>query len=327
MSKIKIGIVGYGNLGKGVEEVIKENQDMELYAIFTRRKLHEISQKDTNVKVESISNIEKYIGKIDVMILCGGSATDLPVQGPDICKHYNTVDSYDNHTKIYEYYKKMNKGAEPSGNISIIGGGWDPGLFSIIRAMSESYLPNGKDYTFWGRGVSQGHSDAIRRVKGVKNAIQYTIPIDEALYRVRRGEDPVLKTRDKHIRECFVVVEEGEDRIRIENEIKTMPHYFENYETIVNFIDEDELKEKHSAMFHGGYVFRSAVTGGENKHIIELALRTQSNPEFTASILLSYARAAYRMNKEGQKGAKTVYDVPVSYLYELDREILIKELL
>ncbi len=327
MNKIKIGVVGYGNLGKGVEEVIKENQDMELYAIFTRRDPYEICPKNSNVKVESISNIEKYIGKIDVMILCGGSATDLPVQGPNISKYYNTVDSYDNHTKIYEYYERMNNVARASGNISIIGGGWDPGLFSIIRAMTECYLPNGKDYTFWGRGVSQGHSDAIRRVKGVKNAVQYTIPVDEALYRVRRGENPILDTRDKHIRECFVVIEEGADVNKIENEIKTMPHYFENYETIVNFIDEDELKENHSGMYHGGYVLRSAVTGGGNKHIIELSLRTQSNPEFTSSILVAYARAAYRMKEEGQKGAKTVYDVPVAYLYESDRERLIRGLL
>lgn len=329
MSKIKIGIVGYGNLGKGVEESILQNLDMELEVIITRRNIEDISPIIANTKVDNIQNIYKYVDKVDVMILCGGSATDLPIQGPEIASNFNTVDSYDNHTRIYEYYENMNKVANKSNKVSIIGGGWDPGLFSILRAMTESYLPNGKDYTFWGKGVSQGHSDAIRRIKGVKNAIQYTIPVEDALYRVRIGESPELSTREKHIRECYVVAEEGEDKSRIENEIKTMPHYFDNYETIVHFISEEELKAEHSEMYHGGYVFRSSSTGRNkiNKHIVELSLKTQSNPQFTASILVAYARATYRMSKEGIKGAKTVFDIPISYFHIKDKVELIKTLL
>jgi len=308
MEKIKIGILGYGNLGKGVELAINENPDMQLIAVFTRREPSTLKIL-SNVPVIHTDDIEKYKDKIDVMILCGGSATDLPIQGPKYAKMFNTIDSFDTHAKIPEYFNEINKSALAGNNISIISVGWDPGLFSLNRLYAESILPNGKTYTFWGKGVSQGHSDAIRRIDGVKNAIQYTIPIETAIETARKGENIELTTRQKHLRECFVVLEEGASKEKIENEIKTMPNYFADYDTIVHFITEEELKQNHSKMPHGGFVIRSGNTCEENKQIIEYSLTLDSNPEFTGSVLLSYARAAYRLAQKGETGAKTVFDI------------------
>lgn len=329
MNKIRIGIVGYGNIGKGVEAAVKQNPDVELVAVFTRRSPESLKINTPTAKVASFSDAEKYVGAIDVMVLCGGSATDLPEQGPHFAKMFNTIDSFDTHAKIPEYFEKVNESAISSGKTSIISVGWDPGLFSIIRMLSGAVLPSGKDYTFWGKGVSQGHSDAIRRVKGVKNGVQYTVPFEKAIDSVRKGESPELSTREKHWRECFVVAEEGADKAAIEAEIKNMPNYFSDYDTVVHFISEEELKENHSKMPHGGFVFRSGSTGDshENGHVIEFSLKLDSNPEFTASILVAYARAAFRMNKEGNKGAKTVFDVPLSYLSPKSGSELRKSLL
>lgn len=329
MEKIRIGIVGYGNIGRGLELAVKQNPDIELVAIFTRRSPESIKTNTTNVKVVSVEEAESYINDIDVMILCTGSATDLPKQGVQFAKMFNTVDSYDTHAKIPEYYGNVNESALSSGKTSIISVGWDPGLFSMIRMISGAVLPDGKDYTFWGKGVSQGHSDAIRRVKGVKKGIQYTVPVEDAIESVRRGENPELTTRQKHTRECFVVAEEGYDKNQIETDIKTMPNYFADYDTTVYFINEEELEKNHSKMPHGGLVLRSGVTGddNENKQVIEFSLNLESNPEFTSSVLLAYARAAYRMNKQGLKGAKTVFDVPISYLSPKSSSELIKNLL
>lgn len=329
MDKIRLGIVGYGNVGKGVEAAIKQNPDMELIAVFTRRPPESLKINTPTAKIVNFSDAEKYVDDIDVAILCGGSATDLPEQGPHFAKLFNTVDSFDTHAKIPEYFEKVNESALASGKTSIISVGWDPGLFSIIRMISGAVLPNGKDYTFWGRGVSQGHSDAIRRIKGVKNAIQYTVPFENAVESVRKGENPDLATRQKHWRECFVVAEEGADKAAIEAEIKNMPNYFSDYDTVVHFISEEELKKDHSKMPHGGFVFRSGFTGdsNQNRHIIEFSLKLDSNPEFTASVLTAYARAAFRMNSEGNKGAKTVFDIPVSYLSPMSASDLRKNLL
>lgn len=329
MSKIRVGIVGYGNIGRGVETALCQNPDMELVAVFTRRAPETLEIQTSTAKVEHMDTLESYKGKIDVMILCGGSATDLPVQGPEIARHFNTIDSFDTHARIPEYFNSVNTVAQESGTTNIISVGWDPGLFSMIRMMSGAILPVGEDYTFWGKGVSQGHSDAVRRVKGVKNAIQYTIPMDEAVESVRRGENPQLATRDKHLRECFVVAEEGADLAEIESTIKNMPNYFADYNTVVHFISEEELKRDHSKMPHGGFVFRSGATGleEENKQIIEFSLKLDSNPQFTANVLVAYARAAVRMNKEGMKGAKSVFDVPLSYLSPKTNLELITELL
>lgn len=329
MEKIRIGIVGYGNIGKGLETAIRNSSDMELVAVFTRRNPNEIKIKDKKAKVVSFSEAEKYRDSIDVMVLCTGSAKDLPVHGVQFAKMFNTVDSYDNHARIPEYLESVNKSALSSGKVSIISIGWDPGLFSLVRMISNAVLQNGKDYTFWGKGVSQGHSDAIRKVEGVKRGIQYTIPIESAVERVRRGEKPVLKAGEKHIRECFVVCQEGADKNRIEYEIKNMPDYFAGYETIIHFISEEEFEKNHTQMPHGGLVIRNGVTGVEklHNHTIEFSLKLESNPEFTSSVLLAYARAAFRMYKEGIKGAKTIFDVPVSYLSAKSREELIKELL
>lgn len=329
MKKIRVGIVGYGNIGKGLELAIKQNKDIELVAIFTRRSPESLTISTPNVPVVCVSEAEKYVNDIDVMMLCTGSATDLPKQGVQFAKMFNTVDSYDTHAKIPEYFESVNESALSSGKTSIISVGWDPGLFSMIRMISGAILPEGNDYTFWGKGVSQGHSDAIRRVKGVKKAIQYTIPVEEAIERVRRGENPKLTTRQKHTRECFVVAEEGFDKNIIETEIKTMPNYFDEYDTVVNFISEEEFTNDHIKMPHGGLVLRSGVTGAEkeNKQVIEFSLNLESNPEFTSSVLLAYARAAYRMNFEGLKGAKTVFDVPLSYLSPNSSSELIKNLL
>lgn len=324
MHKIKVGIVGYGNLGRGVEMAVRQNADMELAAIFTRRELEGIT---TTAEIIHISKIEEYIGKIDVMILCGGSATDLPEQGPHLASMFHTVDSFDRHAKIPEYFDAVDASARRSGHASVISTGWDPGLFSLQRLLAEAVLPEGNEYTFWGKGVSQGHSDAIRRIQGVRNAVQYTVPNEDAVNKVRKGDDPVLSARDKHLRECFVVAEPGEDRSRIEQEIVTMPDYFADYETQVNFISAEELQEKHSLMPHGGLVLRSGKTGAGSKQIIEFGLNLASNPEFTGSVLVAYARAIHRFAKEGFAGAKTVFDIPFGYLSPKSDEQLRRELL
>lgn len=321
---LKVGIVGYGNLGKGVEKAIIQNQDMELVAVFTRRAPNTLN---TSSKVLSFGDMKDYVGIIDVMILCGGSSTDLPQQVLEVSKLFNTVDSYDNHGKIPEYFENVDACAKAHQTISVISTGWDPGLFSITRLLGQSVLPEGEDYTFWGKGLSQGHSDAVRRVAGVKNGVQYTIPIDSALERVRSGENPVLSTAEKHQRVCYVVAEEGADLHEIENSIKTMPNYFADYDTSVNFITEEELKENHSTMPHGGIVFRSGVTGSGAKQRIEFSLALESNPEFTASVLVAYARAAVKMAKQNQVGARTVLDIPLSYLSSKSDEELRRTLL
>lgn len=326
---IRIGILGYGNLGRGIECAIKQNDDMELKAVFTRRDPETVKVMTEGVKVYSVDDAVKMKDEIDVMILCGGSATDLPVQTPEYVKYFNVVDSFDTHAKIPEHFDNVNKAANESGKVGIISVGWDPGMFSLNRLYANAILPEGKDYTFWGKGVSQGHSDAIRRIDGVKDAKQYTIPVDSALDAVRRGQNPELTTRQKHTRECFVVAEEGADKAKIENEIKTMPNYFADYDTTVHFITEEELKANHSGIPHGGFVIRCGKTGmnKENNHIIEYSLKLDSNPEFTSSVLIAYARAAYRLNKEGQKGCKTVFDIAPAYLCSQSGEELRKHML
>ena len=321
---IRIGILGYGNLGRGVENSI--TPDMELVAVFTRRSPDSLKIASQNVPVISIDNILDWKDKIDVLILCGGSATDLPEQTPEYVKYFNVVDSFDTHAKIPEHFANVDKNAQESGKLGVISIGWDPGLFSINRAYAGAILPVGKDYTFWGKGVSQGHSDAIRRIAGVKNAKQYTIPKDEALTAVRSGTNPDLTTREKHLRECFVVLEDGADATSIENEIKTMPNYFADYDTIVNFISEEEFSKNHSGIAHGGFVIRSGNTG-TNKHIIEYSLKLDSNPEFTSSVLVAYARAAYRLSNEGKKGCLTALDIAPAYLSAQDHKTLISTLL
>ena len=325
---IRIGIMGYGNLAKGAEAAVKENIDTELVAVFTRRDVSSVKINTENVPVVHVDNILDYKDKIDVLVICGGSATDLPVQTPMYAEHFNVVDSFDTHAKIPEHFDKVDASSKKGGKISVISVGWDPGMFSLNRLYGNAVLPNGKDYTFWGKGVSQGHSDAIRRVDGVKDAKQYTIPVESALERVRNGENPELTTREKHIRECFVVANEGADKARIEKEIKEMPNDFADYDTIVHFITEEELKANHSGIPHGGFVIRTGSTnGGKNKHVIEYSLKLDSNPEFTASVLVAYARAAYRMNKEGMVGCKTVFDIAPAYLSALDGATLRKNLL
>jgi diaminopimelate dehydrogenase len=322
--KISVGIVGYGNLGRGVEAAIRQNPDIALEAIFTRRNPESI---EAGTPMVSISDIEQYKGKIDVLILCGGSAKDLPDQGPHLAKHFHTVDSYDTHALIPEYFRKVDESAKSGGNISIISTGWDPGLFSLNRLLAQAVLPEGNEYTFWGKGVSQGHSDAIRRVEGVRNGIQYTIPHDAAVERVRSGSNPELTTREKHLRECYVVLEEGANAEAVRNEISSMPNYFSDYETIVHFVSDEVLRSEHSAMPHGGNVIRSGRTGEGNTQLIEFSLKLDSNPEFTASVLVAYARAAYRMAQAGQTGAQTVFDVPFGLLSPKSPDELRKELL
>lgn len=324
--RIRIGICGYGNLGKGVEKQLAKNDDMELVAIFTRRNPEELNNK-TSTKVVPISEVTEWVDKIDVMIMCGGSATDLPVQVPEFAKYFNTVDSFDTHAKIPEYLNNVDIEAKKGGNVSIISVGWDPGMFSNMRAYAEAILPFSHTYTFWGKGVSQGHSDAIRRIKGVKDARQYTIPVTEAMDRVRNGENPELSTREKHTRECFVVAEAGADLEAIEKEIVTMPNYFADYNTTVHFISQEELNKNHSGLPHGGSVISCGITGDENKQVIEYSLNLDSNPEFTGSVLVAYARAAYRMKQEGIKGAKTVLDVPPIMLNINSRDEVIKKML
>ena len=326
---IKIGILGYGNLGRGIECAIKQNDDVELAGVFTRRDPSTVKIMTEGVKVYSVDDAPKMKDEIDVMILCGGSATDLPEQTPKYAQWFNVVDSFDTHKRIPEHFANVDKAASENGHVGIISVGWDPGMFSLNRMYANAILTNGKDYTFWGKGVSQGHSDAIRRIKGVKDGKQYTIPVESALEAVRSGKNPELTTREKHTRECFVVAEEGADLARIENEIKTMPNYFDEYDTTVHFISEEELKRDHSGIPHGGFVIRTGKTGwnDENSHVIEYSLKLDSNPEFTSSVIVAYARAAYRMNQEGQKGCKTVFDVAPAYLSALSGEELRKHLL
>ena len=328
MGKIRIGIYGYGNLGKGVEIAIHNNDDMELIGIFTRRNPLDIKPIFSDSKIFSTSAAENMKGKIDVMILCSGSATDLPEQGPNVCKFFNTIDSFDTHAKIPEYFSKMNEVALKNNNLSLISCGWDPGLFSLNRCLLESVLPDGNNYVFYGSGLSQGHSDAIRRIKGVKNAVQYTVPYDDAVESVRNGENPIFDSVRKTMwRECFVVLEDGADQVEIEKEIKEMPNYFKPYNTVVHFISEEELKEKHNSMPHGGFVLRSGKTSPNTNQIAEFSLKLDSNPEFTASVLVSYARAIYKMRKQGKVGAITVLDVPIALLSPKNNEELLKNLL
>jgi len=313
---IRIGILGYGNLGRGVECAVKQNDDMELAAVFTRRNPADVKILTEGAAVVDAADIADWKDKIDVLILCGGSATDLPVQTPQMAAMFNVIDSFDTHARIPEHFANVDEAAKKAGKIGIISVGWDPGMFSLNRMYANAILPNGKDYTFWGKGVSQGHSDAIRRIDGVKDGKQYTIPVEAALKAVRAGENPELTTRQKHIRECFVVLEDGADAAKVEEAIKTMPNYFADYDTTVHFISEEELKANHSGIPHGGFVIRSGKTGWneENTHIIEYSLKLDSNPEFTSSVIVAYARAAYRLHKEGQTGCRTVFDIAPAYL-------------
>lgn len=319
---IKIGILGYGNLGRGVECAVKQNDDMELVAVFTRRNPEDVKILTDTATVCNVADVEDWKDKIDVMIICGGSATDLPKQTPVYAKMFNVIDSFDTHARIPEHFANVDAAAKENGHLAMISVGWDPGLFSLNRIYAESILPNGKTYTFWGKGVSQGHSDAIRRIPGVKRGIQYTVPVEEAMDQVRAGKQPELTTRQKHTRECFVVAEEGADKKQIEESIKTMKNYFDEYDTTVNFISEEEFDAVHNKMPHGGFVMRSGMTGeNENTHqMIEYSLKLESNPEFTSSVLVAYARALSRMKAEGMTGCKTVFDVAPAYLSPLSAD-------
>ena len=324
---MRIGIVGYGNLGRGVEFAVKQNPDIDLVAVFTRRNPEDL-KINSEAKVVSADDIENWKDEIDVLILCGGSATDLPVQTPKYAKLFNVIDSFDTHAKIPEHFENVDRNAKANGHIAIISVGWDPGLFSLNRMYANAILPVGKDYTFWGKGVSQGHSDAIRRIEGVKDAKQYTIPVEKALLSVKNCENPELTTREKHTRECFVVTEDGADKARIEREIINMPNYFADYDTTVHFISEEELKRNHSGIPHGGFVIRTGTTGsGKCNHVIEYSLKLDSNPEFTSSVLVAYARAAYKLYKEGQSGCRTVFDIAPAYLSPKSGEELRKTML
>ena len=329
MEIITVGIVGYGNLGKAVKEEINKSKDMKLFAVFTRRDPKEVGKNIDDVQFIAYKDIKNYSDKIDVLILCGGSATDLEKQSPYLSRYYNIVDSFDTHEKINDHFNEVDKSARIGEKTAVVSIGWDPGLFSLIRAISEMILIKGSTYTFWGKGVSQGHSDAIRRIKGVKDAIQYTIPIESALEQVRSFKNPILETRDKHIRQCYVVAEEGYDRGVIENNIKNMPYYFSDYDTFVTFIDEEEMKKYKEKLSHGGFVFRSGFTGKDdiNNNIIEFSLKLDSNPCFTAGILIAYARAAYRLNNENSIGAKTILDIPISYLVDINKREIINKYL
>ena len=326
---IRIGIYGYGNLGRGIENAIRQNPDMSLAAVFTRRDPKALQIGTAGVPVCHVDEVERFVGKIDVMILCGGSATDLPVQTPALAKHFSVVDSFDTHAKIPDHFANVDEAARAGGNVAMISVGWDPGMFSLNRLYAGAILPDGEDYTFWGKGVSQGHSDAIRRIDGVLDAKQYTIPVESALDAVRSGSAPTLTARQKHLRECFVVAKEGADRARIEKEIKEMPNYFADYDTTVHFIDLETLRREHGGIPHGGFVIRTGRTGAslENHHVIEYSLKLDSNPEFTASVIVAYARAAHRMRVEGATGCKTVFDVPPAYLSPKSAEDLRKNLL
>lgn len=319
---IRIGIAGYGNLGRGVEAAVKNSDDMELVAVFTRRDPESVKIRTEGAGVYGFDKIAEFKDKIDVIVNCGGSATDLPKTTPMIAESFSVIDSFDTHAKIPEHFANVDAKAKSGNNIAIISVGWDPGLFSLNRLYMNAVLPNGKDYTFWGRGVSQGHSDAIRRIDGVVDARQYTVPVESAVERVRNGENPELTTREKHTRECYVVVEEGADKARIENEIKTMPNYFSDYDTTVNFISLDELKANHSGIPHGGSVIRSGRTGFDlgTKHTIEYSLKLESNPEFTGSVLAAYARAAFKLKANGESGCRTVFDIAPALLVDMDGE-------
>ena len=327
--QIRIGIYGYGNLGRGIESAIRQNPDMELVAVFTRRDPASLKINTDGAEVVSVADVEKYVDKIDVMMICGGSATDLPVQTPTLAEKFSVVDSFDTHAKIPEHFANVDAAAKKGNNVAMISVGWDPGMFSLNRLYASAILPDGKDYTFWGKGVSQGHSDAIRRIDGVLDAKQYTIPVDAALESVRRGDAPILTTREKHTRECFVVAAEGADKAKIEKEIKEMPNYFADYDTTVHFISKEELVRDHGGIPHGGFVIRSGKTGlnGEHNHIIEYSLKLDSNPEFTASVLVAYARAAYKLKREGVSGCKTVFDVPPAYLSPKSHDEIIATML
>ena len=328
MSKIRIGIVGYGNIGRGVELAIERNADLELVAVVTRRNPETVNVLTEGVKKVHLDDVLSLKGEVDVMILCGGSATDLPVMGPQLVANFNTIDSFATHAKIPEYFANMDAAAKEGNTVGIISVGWDPGMFSLNRIYAESILVQGSTYTFWGKGVSQGHSDAIRRVPGVKNGIQYTVPIEAAVEEVRSGSEPELTTRQKHLRECYVVPEKGADLAAIEEAIKTMPNYFSDYDTTVTFITEEELKANHSKMPHGGFVIRTGETGRDgNKHVIEYSLKLDSNPEFTSSVLVAYARAAYRLATKGECGAKSVFDIAPVLLSQKTPEQLRKEIL
>ncbi len=327
MRKIRIGIVGYGNLGRGVEAAISQNPDMELVGVFTRREPSSIHIHTEGVTVFHVNEAVNFKGEIDVMILCGGSATDLPEQVPYFAQWFHTIDSFDTHAKIPEFFDVVDQAAQENGRVSIISVGWDPGLFSLNRLLGESVLPAGSTYTFWGDGLSQGHSDAVRRINGVKHAVQYTLPVKEAVERVRNGENPELSTREKHARECWVVLEDGADQTAIETEIKEMPNYFAEYDTTVHFISEEELKQQHAGMPHGGFVIRSGESGDGDKQILEFSLKLESNPMFTSSVLVAYARAAYKLAGMGDKGAKTVFDIPFGLLSPKSPAELRKELL
>ncbi|MBQ6172523.1 MAG: diaminopimelate dehydrogenase [Clostridia bacterium] len=326
---IRIGIYGYGNLGRGVESAICQNPDMTLAAVFTRRDPASVSLATADVPVASASDVEKYVGKIDVMIICGGSATDLPIQTPYLAKYFPVIDSFDTHAKIPDHFANVDAAAKEGKHTAMISVGWDPGMFSLSRFYASAILPDGEDYTFWGKGVSQGHSDAIRRIDGVLDAKQYTVPVQEALNAVRSGSAPKLTTRQKHTRECFVVAKPGADLKRIENEIKTMPNYFADYDTTVHFISMEELKRDHSEIPHGGFVIRTGRTGknGDHRHVIEYSLKLDSNPEFTSSVLIAYARAVFRLQQEGNFGCKTVFDIPPVYLSSKPLSEIIKNLL
>lgn len=326
---IRIGIAGYGNLGRGVECAVNKAPDMELVGVFTRRNPADLKIADPNAKVYSFDDAKNMTDKIDVMIICGGSATDLPEMTPEMAKYFNVIDSFDTHANIPQHFANVDKSAKESKHTAIISIGWDPGMFSLNRLYANSILPNGKDYTFWGKGVSQGHSDAIRRIEGVVDARQYTIPVDAAVESVRNAENPTFTARQQHTRECFVVAEEGADLARIEKEIVEMPNYFEPYDTTVHFISKEEMEKNHSSLPHGGFVIRSGNTGfdKENSHIVEFNLKLDSNPEFTGSVIAAYARAAYRLNQEGTAGAKTIFDIPVGYLSNMTGAELRKKLL
>ena len=326
---IKIGIYGYGNLGRGVECAIRQNPDMELVAVFTRRDPSGVKTAFGDARVLHVEEAKNMTDKIDVMILCGGSATDLPTQTPEMASLFHVVDSFDTHARIPEHFDAVDEAAKEAGKVAVISAGWDPGMFSLNRLYAGAILPEGKDYTFWGKGVSQGHSDAIRRVPGVKNGKQYTIPVEAALDAVRSGSNPDLTTREKHTRECFVVAEEGADKAKIERQIKEMPNYFADYDTTVHFITEEELIRDHSGIPHGGFVIRAGKTGvgGEHTHIIEYSLKLDSNPEFTGSVLTACARAAYRLAAKGERGCKTVFDIPPAYLSPLSEADLRRTLL
>lgn len=324
---IRIGIMGYGNLGRGVEYAVTQSSDMKLAAVFTRRDPSSLKIMTEGVPVYAAGEAKDHAGDIDVMILCGGSANDLPVQTPELAKYFNVVDSFDTHAKIPEHFANVDRAAKEGGKAAVISVGWDPGLFSLMRMYGLAALPQGSDYTFWGKGVSQGHSDAVRRVEGVQDARQYTIPVESALERVRNGENPVLSTREKHTRECFVVAKEGADKSRIEETIKTMPNYFADYDTTVHFISQEELDRDHKGIPHGGFVIRSGKTGDGSSHVMEFSLKLESNPAFTSSVLVAFARAAYRLGSEGSAGCRTILDIPPAYLCEKSGEELRRSLL